>query len=77
MNEDYGTASMARLDDGSVLVEQADDTIGVSAELLAEMRVGEDGVLALDTAGEYRYRFAHGSRTTPHVLVFRRITEEA
>ena len=77
MNEDYGNATLTWLDDGTVVVKRADDTIGIAADLLAELTVGEDGVLVLDTAGKYRYRFAHESRTTPHVLVFRRITEES
>ena len=54
---DYGTAQMTRHADGSVVVDHADDVIGVSPELLDEAAPHHyDGrTLTLDTAGEHRY----------------------
>lgn len=54
---EFGTAVL-RLVDGVRVVEHADPLVLVSKELLIEA-TGEsyvDGVLTLDTAGEYRYR---------------------
>jgi hypothetical protein len=55
--EPYGDATMTRQADGTISV-QADDVIGVSFELLHQIESGHvrDGLLVLDTAGEYRYR---------------------
>jgi len=39
---DYGDAVLQRHADGRVTVERADDVIGISADLLAELRNGAD-----------------------------------
>jgi hypothetical protein len=56
----YGDATFRRYDDGRVVVQKADDVIGVSLELLASAAEGllwvdRDGLLWL--AGDYRYRY--------------------
>jgi hypothetical protein len=45
-------------EDGTIVVERADNVILVSTELLSEIdpHYYRDGVLTIDTAGEYRYR---------------------
>ena len=54
----YGEAVMKQHEDGTITVEHADDVIDVSMELLASLSPAHirDGMLVLDTAGEYRYR---------------------
>jgi hypothetical protein len=71
VTDHYGTAALRRHDDGTITVERADDVILVSTDLLAETGHYVDGVLKLDTAGEYRYRRlrAHDQ----HADVFERI----
>lgn len=75
--EEIGDAVVRRLEDGTVVVERADDTILVSPECLAEMeKLGNyvDNVFTLDTAGEYRYRYAGDMGPN---AIFERIKEEA
>lgn len=57
----YGDATITRLDDGTIVVERADDVIGISVELLqqalgAGLWVGADGLIWLAGNPEYRYR---------------------
>lgn len=58
---DYGDATITRAADGSLVVERADDVIGISVELLAQavgwgLHVGGDGLLWLAGDPSYRYR---------------------
>jgi hypothetical protein len=72
---EFGTAKMERHDGGTVVVLEADDVIGVSIDLLAELDFKHfDGKadLTLDTAGEYRYRHV-GSADKGLIAVFERI----
>jgi hypothetical protein len=68
-----GDALLRREEDGTITVIRADRFIRVSNKLLCGLdrdRVGEDGVLTLDTAGRYRYRLA---RPDPDTCVYERI----
>jgi hypothetical protein len=70
---EYGGVTIIRLDDGTVTVTQADDVIGMAQVLLNHMAAEVDGVLTLDTAGEYRYRRVGPSVSDPTIIVFERI----
>jgi hypothetical protein len=71
---EYGDATVTRNEDGSRSVLQADDVIGVSQELLDQVQLVE-GLLVLDTAGEYRYRRVGPSRSDWQVTVFERVRD--
>jgi hypothetical protein len=73
MHAEYGTAEL-QIDtsDGTVTVLHADDLIGVTDDLLTQIGFKPDGVLTLDTAGEYRYLSVGPSRD-PGVTLFNRI----
>jgi hypothetical protein len=68
----------ARYDDAGNVVEtwvsHADPVIRVSVELWAQMDPERSGVLQLDTAGEYVYRFAR--MESPDMAVFERVEGE-
>lgn len=75
---DYGEVICQRQQDGTVTVTRADPLIGVSSSFLAHRfhtaRI-VDGLLVMDTAGEYRYRpvrFAEDGR----IVVCERIGTE-
>ncbi|PWW50256.1 VCBS domain-containing protein [Actinokineospora spheciospongiae] len=69
--QDYGTASLKHnYDTGETTVEQADDRIAVTHELLANLERGEHGEITLDTAGAYRYRPV---KTTERFEIFERV----
>jgi len=78
---DYGDATVIRADDGTLTVTRADPIIGVSVALLAELspeHITPDGLLQLDTAGQYRYRPVRlagdaSSTETARVVVFERV----
>lgn len=74
--EDIGDATVEVGPDGTRVVTRADDMILVAPELLAEMeKLGNyvDNVFTLDTAGEYRYRYAGDFGPN---AVFERITTD-
>jgi hypothetical protein len=55
----HGHARVIRTPNGQVVVEHADDVIGVDPDLLVNGEAwmfGPDGLLRLDPAGTYRYR---------------------
>jgi predicted secreted protein len=73
-----GTASLrAQYDEAGevvrVTVEHADPVIKASVDLLVQMEPNPliSGVLRLDTAGEYEYRFVR--METPDVAIFERV----
>lgn len=75
----YGTAVCVEDDDGTVTVQHADQIIGVDRSMWDEIELPHkqpDGILWLDTAGDYRYRQIdrvqqdHRGR---EVLIFERI----
>lgn len=76
---DYGTAVLTTERGGVRTVEQADELIGVSDDLVQALtRTGvlDGDLLNLDTAGDYRYRKVGPSATTPGVTRYVRITAE-
>ncbi len=53
-----GTATLQRADDGTITVLHADPVIALTSDLVAALGTDGhlvDGVLTLDTAGDYRY----------------------
>jgi hypothetical protein len=69
---DYGTATVIRREDGTLVVAHADKTIAVHRGVLEQMLPGhlhDDGTIQLDCAGRYRYR-ATGEIDTHHQIVF-------
>lgn len=60
----HGEVWASRHADGTVTVDHADDRILVTDEVAAYAR-REDGTLVLDTAGQYRYRFADDQTDRP------------
>lgn len=72
MSEEIGNATCVRESDGTVTVRHADPLIRVESEWLGAWQFMEpDGVLRLDTAGEYRYRLAY--EESESCSVYRRI----
>lgn len=73
-----GTATVQRHSDGTRTVLHACPVIRVATELLnAELEpdvVEPDGVLRLDTAGEYRYRYVRDDGE--HWRIYERITDD-
>lgn len=71
VDEEIGDAVMTQLSDGTVKVERADPLIRVMCDLAD--RIDQDGVITLDTAGEYRYRFER--HESDQVAIYRRVME--
>lgn len=83
---DYGDAVITSIGGGSLIVERADDVIGISTQLLADagdnLLVDEAGCILLAGDPRYRYRpvrFASmaivDSRGPCHVLVCERVVD--
>ncbi len=70
-----GTATLVHQDDGTVTVTHADPVIRVALELARDLP-HDDGVITLDTAGEYRYRLT-GPDPNPHTnaLLYERVED--
>lgn len=70
----YGSATLRKHEDGTITVEQADDVVGITAELFDELEPlhkPDRDTLILDTAGTYRYhRIDHD--VARDMLIFRR-----
>lgn len=72
---EFGTAILSEVD-GVVVVEHADDTIGIHVHALGAAGrwcYAQDGLFWLDLSGEYRYRPVRFSRETPGVLICQRV----
>lgn len=73
-----GNTVICRNQDGTRTVDHADPTIRIAAELLnGDLYpdvIEPDGTLRLDSAGQYRYRFARAE--SDHVHIYERITED-
>jgi hypothetical protein len=72
-----GTATVVWHDDGTRTIDHADRVISVAVSLLqhdglAPDVIEPDGILRLDTAGEYRYRFVRAQ--DEHTHIYERIT---
>lgn len=73
---EFGEATILTAADGSLVVERADDVVGVTVQLLAEFPqwgFGPDGLLWLTPSGEYRYRPLRFATRVPGVLVCERV----
>lgn len=73
----YGTATVIRVEDGTLVVAgKPDDIIGVHASLYDEMMPGhrhDDGTIQLDCAGRHHYRPVGQDPGHPDVLIFERV----
>lgn len=79
---DYGTATIVRVEDGTLTVAgDPDKTIGVHTQLYEDaMLPGHrhaDGTMQLDCAGHYRYRKVGQDTNNPDVLIFELLPDQS